>query len=139
MTTAGIEQRALKRLRAICAALPEVNQVVTWGHPTFRAGRKPFAVLEWYRGHLSIAFRTGLAHQRTLVKNPRFYVTPYVGKHGWVSMKIDGATRWTEVNVLVTESYRPGAGKRLTAALDARAHAAAGPRRRASRARQTRT
>ena len=40
------EDRVLERLRAICLALPETDEVRTWGHSTFRARKKAFAVLE---------------------------------------------------------------------------------------------
>ena len=34
----------LSRLRAVCLALPESVEVEAWGRPTFRAGKKIFAV-----------------------------------------------------------------------------------------------
>ena len=39
----------LAQLRDVCLAFPESCEVEAWGRPTFRAGRKLFAVLsgEW--------------------------------------------------------------------------------------------
>jgi len=34
------------KLRGICLPLPEVVETVKWGHPTFEAGKKVFAVLD---------------------------------------------------------------------------------------------
>ncbi len=44
MPTSAYE-KALKRLRSICLALPEAVEIEAWGHPTFRAGKKMFAAL----------------------------------------------------------------------------------------------
>ena len=107
----------LKRLRTICLSLPEVTEVVTWGHPTFRAGRKDFAVFEQYRGEWCIAFREGHAWQHSLLDDPRFYFTPYAGKHGWVSLRINGPLDWSEVKELVLQSYRQVALKRMLKAM----------------------
>jgi len=50
-----------------------------------------------------------------LLKDPRFYETPYVGKKGWVSMKVKPETlkRWSEVEKLLLESYRTVALERM--------------------------
>jgi predicted DNA-binding protein (MmcQ/YjbR family) len=109
---------ALRRLRKISATLPEVREVVTFGHPTFQTGRKTFAVLEHYKGVLMIAVKTTAARQRELVSNPQYLITPYVGRHGWVSVVVDGQTDWPEVASLVIGSYRLVAAKRLVALVD---------------------
>ena len=104
--TVGSRQRAvLEKLRKICLGLPETEEVETWGHPTFRAAGKTFAVLEEYKGVLSLALRVPKEHQYLFLKDPRFYVTPYIGKHGWVSLKVDDRINWQEVRHLVTGSY----------------------------------
>jgi predicted DNA-binding protein (MmcQ/YjbR family) len=111
------EDPVLKRLRAICLALPEANECVTWGHPTFRAGKKTFAVLEEYKGHLCICFKATLADQDLLSKDKRFFITPYVGQHGWLSYIADGRIDWRMVEDLVVKSYRLVALKRMIATL----------------------
>jgi predicted DNA-binding protein (MmcQ/YjbR family) len=86
-------------------ALPEVQEVKTWGHPTFKAGKKTFAVLERYNGHLCICFKATLPLQHLLIEDPRFFVTPYIGKQGWVSLIADKPPNWREVRQLIKESY----------------------------------
>ena len=100
------EDRVLERLRGICLALPETDEVRTWGHPTFRARKKAFAVLEEYKGELSLAFKVDMRHRGLFLKDPRFYRTPYIGRPGWVSQRVGGRVNWTEVKHLVSESYR---------------------------------
>jgi predicted DNA-binding protein (MmcQ/YjbR family) len=86
-------------------ALPGVQEVKTWGHPTFQAGKKSFAVLDEYNGHLCICLKTTLPLQQLLLEDPRFFKTPYSGNKGWVSLIADGRINWKEVRRLVAESY----------------------------------
>jgi predicted DNA-binding protein (MmcQ/YjbR family) len=100
-------EQALNRLRRICAGLPETSEVTAWGHPNFKVANKTFAAFEKYRGEWAIAFKAESEHQQFLVStDARFYVSPYVGKQGWVSMKIDGDVDWARVKALITEAYR---------------------------------
>ena len=90
METRIVKQHfVLQKLRQICLALPGTNEVRTFGHPTFRAGKKTFAVFEEYKGQLCIAFKVTASHQYLFLKDPRFFRTPYIGRHGWVSLKVD--------------------------------------------------
>ena len=99
--------QALKRLRQICAALPKSSEVIAWGHPNFKVANKTFASFENYRGEWAIAFKAEREHQQFLVNtDARFYVSPYAGKHGWVSMKIGAGIDWARVKMLIAEAYR---------------------------------
>jgi hypothetical protein len=55
------EASILKRLRAICSQLPGVVETVTFGHPTFQAGKKKtFVVLDDHErddGALCLVFK----------------------------------------------------------------------------------
>jgi predicted DNA-binding protein (MmcQ/YjbR family) len=99
------EEKVLAKLREICSALPEVQEVKTWGHPTFKAGTKTFAVLETYNGHLCICFKATLPLQQLLIEDPRYFKTPYIGKQGWVSLIADTPPKWGEVRQLIRGSY----------------------------------
>ena len=51
--------------------------------------------------------------------DPQFYVAPYIGKHGWTSLRLDGTPlEWREVEELVRESYRLVMPKRQKRALE---------------------
>jgi predicted DNA-binding protein (MmcQ/YjbR family) len=78
---------------------------VTWGHPTFKAGGKAFAVLEPYKGEFAIAFKASFADQAALTMQPRFYITPYSGKHGWTSLRLEGKLDWREIRALVERAH----------------------------------
>jgi len=127
-------EKLLTRLRRICLALPEAYETTSYGHPTFRAGRsgkKTFAVFENYRGEDTICFKATMEDQALLVLDPRFFVAPYIGKHGWTSMRTAGAIEWDEVEDLVLESYRLVATKTMLAKLGE-----SGPRPRKSKKRK---
>jgi predicted DNA-binding protein (MmcQ/YjbR family) len=116
-------RKVLARLRKLCLALPEAYETTSFGHPTFRAGRsgkKTFAVFENYRGEDTICVKATVEDQALLVLDPRFFVAPYVGKHGWTSMRTAGALEWDEVEDLVGESYRLVATKSMLAKLEER-------------------
>jgi predicted DNA-binding protein (MmcQ/YjbR family) len=99
-------KQVLTRLRRFLRTLPGVTETVTFGHPTWRAGKKTFAVYEQYRGEWAIAFKASRARQKELVLDPRFYVTPYVGRQGWTSLRVpDARVRWTEARGLLLEAW----------------------------------
>jgi predicted DNA-binding protein (MmcQ/YjbR family) len=114
MNTSRVESK----LRAICRRLPEVRETVKWGHPTFEAGKKMFAVLDQYDGRPCIAFRTELDFVDQLLTDERFFAAPYAARHGWVCLSADGRLNWTEVEKLVVASYRLVALKRMLSALE---------------------
>ena len=111
----------LTRLREICLRLPEVRETVKWGHPTFEAGKKMFAVLDHYQGRRCIAFRTSPERLPELLSDDRFYEAPYGARQAWVCLHADGRMDWAEVEGLLRASYCLVALKRMLAALDANA------------------
>jgi predicted DNA-binding protein (MmcQ/YjbR family) len=117
MSTKGYEQ-ALKKIRAICLALPEAVEVEAWGHPTFRAGKKMFAAFGDEYGELAIGLKVGFDRQDELLNDDCFFPTPYAAHQGWVSLRINNKTNWTEVRELAREAYRQVALKRMLNALD---------------------
>jgi predicted DNA-binding protein (MmcQ/YjbR family) len=114
----GDYDRALARVRSACLALPETQEVEAWGHPTFRAGKKMFAAFGQGEDGLTLGLKVGFERQEELLKDERFYPTPYAAHQGWVSLRINRDTDWDEANQLVREAYRQVALKRMLNALD---------------------
>jgi predicted DNA-binding protein (MmcQ/YjbR family) len=117
------EAEVLSRLRETCLSLPEVRETTKWGHPTFEAGKKMFAVLDCYEGRPCIAFRVSPERQLALQADDRFFEAPYAARHGWVCLRADGRLNWREVEALLRDSYRLVALKRMLAALNEQAPA----------------
>jgi predicted DNA-binding protein (MmcQ/YjbR family) len=112
--------RALEKVRAACLALPEAREVEAWGHPTFRAGKRMFAAFGGAEADgPSLGLKVGFERQEELLRDERFFPTPYAAHRGWVSLRIDGKTEWDEVRGLLREAYRQVALQRMLKALDA--------------------
>jgi hypothetical protein len=119
----------LQRLRGICLGLPGVEERVSHGRPTFRAG-KIFAVYgasEKLRPGDHRQVPSGLIFTPDPVDLPviedddRFFVPAYYGPYGGRAIDLaDPGTDWAEVAELVDASYRLVAPKRLLTELDAR-------------------
>jgi predicted DNA-binding protein (MmcQ/YjbR family) len=114
------EAEILKKLRRVCLALPDAEETVSFGHPTFRVrGGKIFSVLETYKGELGMCVNVGKLMQGIFLDDPRFFRTPYVGKHGWVTLRAHAARlNWQEISELVKGSYllvAPKSSKKQTA------------------------
>lgn len=111
----------LEKVRAICLALPEAREIEAWGHPTFRAGKKMFAAFGDLEGVRSLGLKVGFERQEELLKDKRFFPTPYAAHQGWVSLRFEGQhpIDWDKVSQLLREAYRQVALQRMLKALDA--------------------
>jgi len=109
----------LAQVRAILLAFPETCEVEAWGHPTFRAGKKMFAaygqVIPWGD---CLGVKVGFATQEELLKDERFFPTPYSAHQGWVSLRLDVRKSWDEVRDLARHAYKQVALKRMLKSLE---------------------
>ena len=118
------DERLLQRLRTICMALPEANEKLSHGEPTWFAGKgKVFAMLDNHHhgsAHLSVWLPQPLGAQEALIDaDPgRFFRPPYVGPSGWVGVILDTKPDWGMVANLVREAYLHVATRKLKALLD---------------------
>jgi hypothetical protein len=112
----------LADVRRVCLALPEAVEVEAWGRPTFRAGKRMFAVFEGAPGHAyALVVKPDPGERDALLADGRFYVPPYHGAYGWVALDLTAApVDWAEVAELTEASYRQVALRRMVAELDAR-------------------
>jgi hypothetical protein len=116
-------QDPVARLRAICLALPDANERLSHGEPTWFAGKgKAFAMLDDHHhgaAHLSVWLPAGLGAQEALIESDprRYFRPPYVGGQGWVGVVLDTKPDWAVVAWLVEQAFRLVAGARLVARL----------------------
>lgn len=103
----------LARLREVALELPEAVEVEAWGRPTFRAGKKIFAVYS----DDGMVFKPEAGERDALVHGARFSIPPYFGPHGWLALTLDEKTDWGEVRELLDGSYRQVALNRMLKAL----------------------
>jgi predicted DNA-binding protein (MmcQ/YjbR family) len=111
----------LAELRDTCLAFPEAVEVEAWGWPTFRAGKKIFAMFASGRDSdtFGVIFKPEPDERHALVEDQRFFAPPYWGPSGWLELDLDSApVDWDEVRELLEGSYRQVALKRMVKALD---------------------
>jgi hypothetical protein len=115
---------ALTRVRAAAFALPEVEERISHGSPTFFVrGKKSFVMfLDDHHGDGRLALWCAAAPgaQRELVEEDpdRFFVPPYVGGRGWLGVRLDVRPDWDEVTSIVRDAYVQVAPKTLVARLE---------------------
>ena len=118
---------AVERLRKICMALPEANERVSHGEPTWFAGKgKVFAMLDDHHhgaAHLAVWLPQPVGAQEMLIESDpeRFFRPPYVGASGWVGVVLDTRPDWQAVARLIRDAYVHVATRKLVAKLDANA------------------
>jgi hypothetical protein len=104
-------------------ALPEANEKISHGEPTWLAGKgKVFAMLDDHHHgapHLSVWLPAALGAQEALIESDpdRYFRPPYVGHRGWVGVVLDTDPDWAVVAWLVEQAYRLVAVPRLAAKL----------------------
>jgi predicted DNA-binding protein (MmcQ/YjbR family) len=101
----------LERLRKLCMALPEANERISHGEPTWFAGKgKVFAMLDNHHHgaeHLSVWLPMPRGTQESLIASDaeRFFKPPYVGPSGWVGVVLDTKPDWKRVKELVRDAF----------------------------------
>jgi hypothetical protein len=111
------------RLVRLCRTLPEAtvtaHDLMFGAHVGFQVGGRTFA---WYvddehgDGRVAVLCKTPAGENSGLVASDphRFYLPRYVGKRGWVGLRLDlQDVDWGEVAELVADSYRLVAPRRL--------------------------
>lgn len=118
-----MSQSALERVRTLCMRLPEAEERLSHGEPTwFVRGEKVFVMFaddHHGDGRLAIWCNATLGAQQALMQAnaEQFFVPPYVGPRGWVGVRLDRDPDWDEVADLIEDAYRVTAPPRLVARL----------------------
>lgn len=107
----------LARLRKLCLALPDTSEKEAWGDPTWRVGGRIFAMqkgnVEGHRPSLWLAADDGVQEMVVAAAPDRFFVPPYVGKHGWIGLWLDlRRLDWKAIAALVHDSWQRIGAKR---------------------------
>jgi hypothetical protein len=112
-------------IRAICSALPEVEERPSHGAPTFFVRGKKSFVTAWIDGHhdhtfphLWTAAPPGAQEELVEREPDRFFRPPYVGHRGWLGVRLDRDIDPDELAAICREAYRTVAPKTLVARLD---------------------
>lgn len=115
---------ALRRLRTVCSALPEVTERLSHGASTFfvRGKRTVCYLTDDHHGDGRLALvcpaPSGTQEELTSSEPERFFRPPYVGHRGWIGLRLDRDPDWGEVAAIVEEAYRCVAPRTLVRRLD---------------------
>ena len=115
-------ERVLERLRGICLGLPEVEERLSHGAPTFFVrGKRPFVMVltdHHGDGRFAIWCAAAAGMQAVLAEaDPeRFFVPPYVGHRGWLGVRLDRGIDWDELEGIAEDAYAEIAPAKLVAA-----------------------
>jgi len=98
------------RVRKLCLSLDDVEEKLSHGEPTFFVGKRVFVMYSAnHHGDLRYALWCNAAEgaQEILVKSDpdNFFVPPYVGKAGWIGLRLDRTASWETVRSIVKDAY----------------------------------
>jgi hypothetical protein len=102
----------LEHIRRACLTLPEVEERLSHGAPTFFVrGKKTFATV-WTHGHhdhdfphLWCAAPEGVQAALVEGRPQHFFRPPYVGHRGWLGVRLDRGVSLDELTDLCEEAY----------------------------------
>ncbi|MBL3643512.1 MmcQ/YjbR family DNA-binding protein [Bacillus sp. RHFB] len=108
------KEAMLDHVRNICLALPEaVEHIDGFGHNTFKINGKSFVISGESEKGFSLSFKSDLDTQELLLQKVKYFKTPYIGRHGWVSIQNPDREDWDELTHLIQEGYLRAAPKRM--------------------------
>jgi hypothetical protein len=106
----------IERLRKIALALPDSSEKLSHGEPTFFTAGRTFAMIDNNHhgsGHVAVWCNAPVGAQESLVAaDPRhFFVPPYVGKSGWLGVRLDSGLAWPVIKDLIAQAHDTTAAK----------------------------
>lgn len=100
----------IERVRQIALALPDVTEKVSHGESAFFVRKRMFFTIDndhHGSGHVAVWCNAPEGAQAALVAgDPKhFFVPPYVGKAGWLGMRLDSGLPWPVVSDVLKQAY----------------------------------
>jgi predicted DNA-binding protein (MmcQ/YjbR family) len=103
-------EKALALVRRLCLALPDSEEKIAWGEPTFRVGGRLFAMFandHHGDGRIALWCNAPEGAQRDIVASDEehFFVPPYVGPGGWIGMRLDRKLSEKAMAAVIAQAY----------------------------------
>jgi hypothetical protein len=119
------DPRVVERVRAACLALPEVQERLSHGAPSFFVrGKRCFVmVMDDHHGDgrfaLWCAAPEGMQDALVAGDPESYFVPPYVGHRGWIGVRLDRSLPWDEIAGAIEDAWLEVAPRRLADAFAA--------------------
>ena len=112
-------EKALAQARKICLSLPDTEEKIAWGEPTFRVGGRLFVMFannHHNDGRIALWCNAPEGAQRDIVASDEevFFVPPYVGVGGWIGMRLDRKLSEKAMAAVIVQAYETTKAKLKT-------------------------
>ncbi|MEJ7742333.1 MAG: MmcQ/YjbR family DNA-binding protein [Nocardioidaceae bacterium] len=121
----ALDHDYLGDIRTACVQLPEVEERLSHGAPSFFVRGKTAFVSLWLDGHhdnefphLRCAAPDGVQAALIAAEPDRYFRPPYVGGRGWIGVRLDSDVSSEELADLCEDAYRAVAPTTLRRELD---------------------
>lgn len=107
----------IDRVREIALALPGVTEKLSHGEPAFFTRGRMFVTCDNNHhgsGHVAVWCNAPDGAQQSLVAgDPKhFFVPPYVGKAGWLGMRLDSGLPWPVIADILKQAHATTAARK---------------------------
>ena len=105
------------KVREICLSLPDTEEKLAWGEPTFRVGGRLFLMFannHHNDGRIAVWLAAPDGVQRDVVAaDPdNLFLPPYVGKGGWIGVRLDRKLPLRAVRAFIEQAHATIAAKK---------------------------
>jgi predicted DNA-binding protein (MmcQ/YjbR family) len=112
----SVADTALALVRKLCLDYPDTEEKIAWGESTFRVKGRVFVMFandHHGDGRIAVWCIAPEGAQRDLVaaEPKHFFVPPYVGKGGWIGMRLDTKLSKKGVAAIIEQAYRTALAK----------------------------
>ena len=106
----AMPRNSLNRVRAFCLSLPDVEERLSHGEPTFFVKKRTFVMFANNHhgdGRIAMWCNASDGAQEVLVgSDPEsFFIPPYVGCNGWIGVRLDRDLSLGAIKDLVKDAY----------------------------------
>lgn len=112
-----VEPPDFEPIRKLCLSLPDVEEKISHGAPTFFAKKRVFVMYAANHhgdGRFALWCNAAEGAQEALVASDpeNFFIPPYVGCNGWIGMRIDRGISKRTLGSIVKDAHAVRAAKR---------------------------